>query len=148
MMFPVDDHALRDLDARELHYKRVAISEADVEIVDIARSPVGRTREEEPAQYWTYVVKDCDSSDCALSSDCPILQTYVDVVVEGFLRTRGRCGAISALRNVKGWSTSPWVNDREHPRYIRALPDVDIAEVDSVLSEALPGGVGGRTVLA
>ena len=70
-----------------------------------------------------------------------ILQSYLDVVVQGFLREFGEDGVARFFSSTSGWET-PILNDRAAPRYQRAqqLTKAEIAVVDHYIA-ALTTGV-------
>lgn len=88
------------LDAREAAYDRLALPEphAGVQIYRASPRHVG------PA---------------ALGQ--PILLSYLDVVVQGFLRLYGEDGVRGFFRTTTGWET-PVLDDRDAPIYPRAQP--------------------------
>lgn len=92
------------LDEREWAYDRVPASDAvshPVEgVLDIA----------------VYAVPDHRHS--SESSDYPILLSYVDVVVQGYLREFGSAGADRFFATTEGWDLTI-LNDRAEPRYPR-----------------------------
>jgi hypothetical protein len=49
----------------------------------------------------------------------PILLSYVDAVVQGYLATYGEAGAERFFATTEGWD-APVLNDRATPRYPRA----------------------------
>jgi hypothetical protein len=53
-------------------------------------------------------------------ADYPIMLSYLDVVIAGFLRTFGTSGADHFLRTTDDWHV-PVLDDRAAPRYPRAL---------------------------
>lgn len=53
-------------------------------------------------------------------ADHPILQSYVDCVMAGFLRHWGEAGVRDFVETTHGWHV-PIVNDRERPIYPRAV---------------------------
>jgi hypothetical protein len=65
----------------------------------------------------------------------PILLSYIDVVVQGFLREFGAKGAEDFFATTTGWH-APIINDRNAPQYPRAqrLTDAETAVVDAGLS--------------
>lgn len=70
----------------------------------------------------------------AASSDGPILMSYLDVVVQGYLHIFGEEGAATFFDTTAGWDR-PVLNDRPLPRYSRhqtLLPE-EIALVDDGL---------------
>ncbi len=66
----------------------------------------------------------------------PVLLSYLDVVVQGYLREYGRQGAEHFFATTTGWD-SPILNDRDNPRYPRAqrLTDAERAVVDTALHQ-------------
>lgn len=67
-------------------------------------------------------------------ADHPVLLSYIDVVVQGFLREFGPTGADRFFDTTTGWE-APILDDRTTPRYPRAvrLSDAERAVVDSAL---------------
>ncbi len=72
----------------------------------------------------------------------PMLLSYVDVVVQGYLREFGEAGAQDFFATTDGWDI-PVLDDRAAPRYPRAqvLSVAERAFVDSGLA-----GVGARVI--
>jgi hypothetical protein len=64
----------------------------------------------------------------------PVLLSYLDVVLQGYLREFGRDGADRFLATTTGWE-APILNDRARPQYPRAqeLTDADRLYVDQSL---------------
>jgi len=60
----------------------------------------------------------------------PILLSYLDTVVQGYLREFGPAGAEAFFATTGGWD-APVLNDRDAPRYPRAQM-LDAAERDAV----------------
>ncbi len=60
----------------------------------------------------------------------PILLSYVDVVVQGYLHTYGEAGAEAFFATTEGWD-APVLNDRAKPIYARAQ-DLTALETDFV----------------
>ncbi|MCF6234054.1 MAG: gamma-glutamylcyclotransferase [Rhodobacteraceae bacterium] len=65
----------------------------------------------------------------------PILLSYIDVVIQGFLQEFGQSGAARFFTTTKGWET-PILNDRPAPRYPRhqTLTKDETAFVDTHLT--------------
>ena len=74
----------------------------------------------------------------------PVLLSYLDVVVQGYLREFGRDGADRFFATTDGWD-APFLDDRAAPRYPRAqvLEDAERAVVDAALAR-----LGVRVVAA
>ena len=67
--------------------------------------------------------------------DVPVLLSYLDVVLQGYLRVFGAEGAERFIETTEGWE-APILNDRDAPRYPRAqlLTDDETAWVDDALA--------------
>jgi hypothetical protein len=81
------------------------------------------------------------------SEECPIVQSYVDVVLAGCLEV-GESFAAEFVRTTMNWGY-PWIDDRSAPRYARAMYDTPAAkcmEIDRILLEngCLLGGRAGN----
>ncbi|MCC0074825.1 MAG: gamma-glutamylcyclotransferase [Rhodobacter sp.] len=72
----------------------------------------------------------------------PILMSYLDVVVQGYLREFGERGARDFFATTDGWDT-PVLNDRAAPRYPRAQV---LTGAETALVDALLASVGGRVI--
>jgi len=72
----------------------------------------------------------------------PILLSYLDVVVQGYLREFGEQGARDFFATTDGWDT-PVLNDRAAPRYPRAQV---LTGAETALVDALLAAVGGRVI--
>ena len=99
---PGDDWAA--MDEREWAYDRVTVTEH-----------VAHDRQH-PTEVAVYAVP--EGRHTRPSEDFPILMSYLDVVVQGYLRTYGRDGAVRFFDTTDGWG-SPILNDRAVPRYPR-----------------------------
>lgn len=88
---------------------------------------------EEPQTTAVYVVKDEHFSTYEQSH--PILLSYLDVVVQGYLQQFGLSGATHLFETTRNWG--PIFNDRERPLYPRAqtLNDDERAVVDEHLKQ-------------
>jgi hypothetical protein len=73
----------------------------------------------------------------------PVHLTYVDTVLQGYLREFGEAGARRFMETTDGWHV-PILDDRAAPRYPRArpLPAPERALVDGLLAET------GATIVA
>lgn len=107
---PGDDWAA--LDQRERAYDRLPSGMADISI---------------------YVVPD---RHLAQGGDRPVLLSYIDVVLQGYLRMFGPDGPVHFAETTDGWDT-PVLNDRAAPIYSRAqrLSPDETAMVDALLAE-------------
>jgi len=73
------------------------------------------------------------------SAPCPILLSYLDVVVQGYLRVHGEAGVEAVFATTMGWDT-PVTDDRAAPMYPRhqALSAQERALVDRMLAQYAP----------
>lgn len=92
------------LDAREHAYDRLSVT-------DHVRHPV-----EHPVNVALYSVPDGKHGQATRAH--PILLSYIDVVVQGYLREYGEDGAAQFFATTAGWD-APILNDRHAPRYPR-----------------------------
>jgi hypothetical protein len=109
------------LDQREWAYDRIPVSDAVTHRLphpaEIAVYAVPETRQQSPTERF------------------PVLLSYIDVVVQGYLRAFGQDGADRFFATTDGWET-PVLNDRAQPRYPRhqSLKAEEIAFIDDRLS--------------
>jgi hypothetical protein len=110
----------RALDRREAGYDRVAIA-------GDALAPADRA-----AQLYTV------RNPRAAIGAAPILISYLDTVVQGFLREFGPEGAARFFATTVGWQ-APLIDDRAAPRYPRAtvLEPAERAIIDAHLARAV-----------
>lgn len=102
----------RALDLREEGYER------------LPAGPALRVEGPMPAATMIYAVPDGDA--VASAGKAPILLSYVDVVLQGYLREFGEAGVARFIATTDGWE-APILNDRAAPRYPRHQP-LDEAE--------------------
>ena len=117
------------LDLRERAYDRHPLAPEHI------RHPVAR-----PVRVQIYAVPPHASAPPSVRH--PILMSYLDVVVQGFLREFGPDGVAGFFATTAGWE-APILNDRPAPRYPRhqRLNAAERALVDDHLD-----GVGARIV--
>ena len=82
------------------------------------------------------------SAAAAPSVRHPILLSYLDVVVQGFLQVFGEAGVADFFATTEGWD-APVLNDRAAPRYPRHQP---LSPAERALVDARLAGVGARIV--
>ncbi len=106
-----------DLDAREAAYTRVDVTRA-----------LG-------ADHPTAIYRVNANLAADTASNTPILLSYLDVVVQGYLREFGPQGVARFFASTHGWD-APILNDRDNPRYPRRqiLTDQETALVDACLA--------------
>ncbi|QCO56665.1 gamma-glutamylcyclotransferase (plasmid) [Pseudorhodobacter turbinis] len=112
------------LDTREIGYAR-----------HLDQAALGQTPH--PIQVYAVPPKNRAASD-----PHPILLSYIDVVIQGFLAEYGPQGAVDFFDTTTGWHT-PILNDRDAPIYPRAqlLTAEETALVDESLRE-----IGARII--
>lgn len=116
---PNDDWAA--LDAREHAYARVG-----------AEHQVTHSLGASPSSIAIYAIEDGHHFDPSLEN--PILLSYLDVVVQGYLGEFGEAGAQRFFETTTGWD-APILNDRAAPLYPRA--QVLSADETGVVDDAL-----------
>jgi hypothetical protein len=94
------------LDAREYAYDRLPVAEIDHE-----HGP----RPLDIQIYRTKPEHDTDASEAH-----PILLSYLDTVIQGYLREFGEAGARRFFDTTHGWEDAPVFDDRAEPIYTRA----------------------------
>ncbi len=130
VLYAVDDSDITKYDAREQGYARVSVPRDEIQAVSWERLP-------ETGTIWVYVPVGPDGqAGVGLpepNAQYPLLQSYIDVVVEGGLEY-GEDFARETLETTEGWSDY-WLNDRELARrpWVR---NPEAAEVDDLLSAA------------
>ncbi|HJS87833.1 MAG TPA: gamma-glutamylcyclotransferase family protein [Acetobacteraceae bacterium] len=132
VLYPVEGNDMGAFDAREAGYRRVEVPREQIEAVSWQRLP-------EQGQIWVYVPVHGDNAPGvdlpAPSSDFPLLQSYIDVVVEGGMEY-GPDYAREIIATTTDWN-SYWLNDRELPRRPWVF-DKQSAGVDKMLAANAP----------
>ncbi|KUF10545.1 gamma-glutamylcyclotransferase family protein [Pseudoponticoccus marisrubri] len=120
LIAPVPEEGWAALDLREAAYER---HEATGDVRHAARAE----------QIAIYAVSPARGR--APGPDNPILLSYLDVVIEGYLAEYGRAGAEAFFDTTAGWQ-APILDDRAAPRYVRATrPEPEVrAIVDAALA--------------
>ncbi|MEM6579124.1 MAG: gamma-glutamylcyclotransferase, partial [Pseudomonadota bacterium] len=72
--------------------------------------------------------------------DSPVLLSYIDVVVQGYLHTFGEDGVAHFFNTTGGWE-APVLNDRETPVYSRHQK---LSADETILVDDMLSGVGAR----
>ncbi|MCT4555006.1 MAG: gamma-glutamylcyclotransferase [Pelagimonas sp.] len=120
LIAPVPSHSWAELDFRERAYERLPaahdVTHDAPRADDIAIYAIAPERLNLP------------------DDDHPVLLSYVDVVLQGYLQVYGVEGAQRFLHSTTGWE-APILNDRTAPRYPRqqVLTDAERSFVDSAL---------------
>jgi hypothetical protein len=90
---------------------------------------------------WVYMI----DSPTLPTEDCPIAQSYLDVVLSGCFEI-GEHFAEDFVLTTFGWERF-WINDRHRPRYRRFVPG-DTERIDDLLRRLLPAQLSKRFSLA
>ena len=117
---------LPDLDAREMHYRRVALGD------DLAgHDHIPGLIDIHPENRFVYVALDNPQDQS------PLLQSYLDVVMSGFYTMRGEEGVRNFIASTIGFERAI-IADRHAPHYPRAvIVDEDLAKwFDELLRQA------------
>jgi hypothetical protein len=127
VLYAVDGDDIAKYDVREKGYARVEVPRDDIEAVSWQRLP-------QTGRIWVYIpVKPTAEPGVGLpaaNAQFPLLESYIDVVVEGGLEY-GEDFARELIETTSDWSDY-WLNDRELARrpWVR---DPASAEVDELL---------------
>ena len=130
VIYAVEGNDMAKFDAREQGYARIEVLRQDIEAVSWQRLP-------ETGRIWVYVPVGPSGEPGeglpAADAQYPVLEFYIDVVVEGGLEY-GDAFAREAIETTSDWSDY-WLNDRELARrpWVR---DPGSAAVDKLLSAA------------
>lgn len=116
----VKGQSWEELDAREHGYERLILA-------DDALS----TKAKNVSMY-----KSLAQNDQLGTAEFPILQSYLDCVLQGFLRVHGPAAPEAFIATTDGWST-PILQDRLSPLYPRAisLSESEVSMFDALLSD-------------
>ncbi len=111
VLYPVDGDDMAKYDVREQGYARVEVPRDDIEAMSWERLPAS-------GKIWVYVpVRPNSEAGVGLpapSAEFPLLESYIDVAVEGALEY-GEDFAHELLETTSDWSNY-WLNDRELAR--------------------------------
>jgi hypothetical protein len=127
VIYAADVDDIGKFDAREQGYARVEVPREDIEAVSWQRLP-------ETGRIWVYVPVRPDGEPGvglpAANAEFPMLESYIDVVVEGGLEY-GQDFARELIETSFDWSDY-WLNDRELARR-PWVHDPESSEVDDLL---------------
>lgn len=104
-------HRLADLDEREWRYDRHSVSTAAFSADETQSDPV--------STQAAYIYSAKQDHYRWGDDDHPILQSYVDCVLKGFLGIWGEDGVRHFVEETEGWHV-PMLRDRKQPIYPRA----------------------------
>jgi hypothetical protein len=134
VLYPVDAADLAKFDGRERSYVRVAVPKSQIEAVGWQPLP-------QSGHFWIYVPRvvaqgapgAAGNGFMAPDADYPIVESYVDVVVEGGLEY-GPDFAHEIIETTDGWNRF-WLDDRETP-HRPWVHDPSAMKVDQLLAAA------------
>jgi len=111
VLYPVEGGDMAKYDVREQGYRRVEVPRDEIEPVSWQQLPA-------TGMIWVYIPIKADGEPGVglpvASAEFPLLESYIDVVVEGAL-DYGESFARELLETTSDWSNY-WLNDRELAR--------------------------------
>ena len=107
VVVPIEKEEIPNFDKREEGYTRHRINSKNLRTLDESAIP--------ETNIWIYIPDKVEWPD----SSKPIVQSYVDVIVQGCLAF-GDGFTRDFIRGTKGWN-NPWINDRNQPNYPRPI---------------------------
>src|SRR3984957_7809861 len=129
VLYPVEGGDIAKYDARERGYRRVEVPRDEIEPVSWQQLPA-------TGSIWVYIPVKADGEPGvrlpAASAEFPLLQSYIDVVVEGAM-DYGQPFAHELLETISDCSEY-WLNDRELARRPWVY-NPSSSQVDEVLME-------------
>ena len=132
VLYPVEGDDMGLFDQREAGYRRMEVPREAIQAVSWEQVPT-------EGKIWVYVSVGSDGTPGEglqpPSADYPVLQSYVDVVIDGALEY-GPDYARELIETTADWSPY-WLNDRELPRRPWVY-DKNYAAVDTLLEETAP----------
>lgn len=132
---------LPQLDAREAGYDRLSLPLSDF----VLSAELLRQLDEEGVDSIMVYRSHTDNRVLA-DHDHPVLQSYVDCVMAGYLHRFGQQGVRDMVSSTRGWEC-PLFDDRADPFYPRwvEVDDAGRACFDALIMEQLEGQRGSRT---
>ena len=141
VLIEISDSEIAQADAREnpSGYERISLPWENVMWEAGSNLAEAEAAEWRTLPLWIY----CAAHNQPPSDDRPIIQSYVDVVLLGVLK-RGIRFAENFVLSTQGWD-APWIDDRQAPRYVRALKSTAaFADIDNLLMRLVPEAVAHR----
>jgi len=129
VLVPIAAEDLPELDAREAGYDRHWVPISQFSLGEAVRAgdrtgPVACPPSVDPVHVNTIsevaVYRSKPENHCLADTDHPILQSYVDCVMAGYLSLFDESGLDHFLNTTVGWQ-QPITNDRAYPQYPRAV---------------------------
>jgi len=132
VLFPVEGNDMAAFDSREAGYARVEVPRADIQAVSWQGLPA-------QGRIWVYIPEISGKPPGVdlppPNASFPLLQSYIDVVIEGGLEY-GPAYAREIIATTTGWSRY-WLNDRLEARRPWVF-DKSYQAVDSLLATSAP----------
>ncbi|WP_082735600.1 gamma-glutamylcyclotransferase family protein [Polycladidibacter stylochi] len=125
-LYVQDDYKnLQSLDERESHYDRVQLPENQVTV-----------EAQNLIKNASYIYRATPMFNQWGTAQHPILQSYIDCVLQGFFDFWGEAGIDHFMESTRGWDSVPILHDRKAPKYVRAQKCSDqlIALIDDYLN--------------
>lgn len=119
------------VDEREAGYDRIAVDVSQLEILGAAEP--GFQSLEIPGQVFVYVARECND----VPDTGPLLQSYLDAVLQGFRNEFGDQGVSHFIESTSGFERA-MITDRNAPLYPRSvmLDEAEKALFDKGLQDA------------
>jgi hypothetical protein len=117
------------LDRRELAYDRLAVAPAAV-------------RHAIPRPLGVHIYRTSPGHEAPPTARHPVLMSYLDTVVQGFLNVFGEDGARRFFATTDGWD-APILDDRGAPRYPR---HVDLARAERAFVDTELARIGAEVI--
>jgi hypothetical protein len=154
VLFRITEEMLADFDRREVGYDRVEIKMEDIELLARESSSTKKrrrqdNRDETPnGKMWVYIPQ--EASCVEANEDHPILQSYVDTVMQGCLEWGGEQMAMEFVATTSNWSPyflndtpssrRPWLFRKEYNTIDRILSQnpVTHTQIDDTPEEFAP----------
>jgi hypothetical protein len=132
VLFRITEEMLADFDRREVGYDRVEIMMEDIELLarESSKEEERKAENETPnGKMWVYIPQ--EASCVEANEDHPILQSYVDTVMQGCLEWGGEEMAMEFVATTSNWSPyflndtpssrRPWLFRKEYNTIDRIL---------------------------
>jgi hypothetical protein len=136
----LDDRQLAQLDEKEKYFYRQRVRDSQIQFLNGSDAQlVQRGNEVMKPRFWIYLVRP-DFQGCP-SPTCPILQTYLDIFVEGCLQIEETFGISDftqeSLCTTKGWREMQWrsyIQDRETDgNQLHIVEEAEFMKIDEAL---------------
>lgn len=143
----VKEEELPNFDAREIGYKRVLLT--PLTRVELTSGEDVSMCLGKDAKIWCYVAPDDGKALSVPNSSYPVIQTYLDVILDGCRSVGGEPFAKQFIATTTGWGSESgsFLNDRENPGYIRysEVASAGADMWDKMLAETKPEVLAMRT---